>query len=68
MTAIDRGDVDGIGRIVANGGDVNVKSGYTEVCHNISCVSDIVAQPILVTSLTGQTVGVGWKESGKVLH
>ena len=48
---------------------MNVKSP-SEVCHNISCVSDIVAQPILVmlASLTGQTVGVGWKESGKVLH
>ena len=44
MAAIDRDDIDGIGRIVANGGNVNVKN---EVCHNISCVSDIVAQPIV---------------------
>ena len=57
-----------MGRIVANGGDINVKSPWSEVCHNISCISDIVAQPILMASLTGQTVGVGWKESGKVLH
>ena len=54
---------------MANGGDFNIKSSsINKVCHNISCVSDIVVQPILVASLTGQSVGVGWKESGKVLH
>ena len=59
MAAIDTGDVGRIERLVDGGGDVNVKGNW---------VSYIVAQPILVASLTGQTVGVGWKESGKVLH